>query len=631
MERSMDPGMQAAVKIAQQQGVQTVWDRYEIQQPQCGFGLTGLCCRHCLQGPCRIDPFGEGPKLGTCGANGDTMVARGLARAIAAGTASHSGHGKHLAHTLWKWVHGEAPDYHIEDEGKLRTLATQLGVSTEGKSVKQLAGEVADLALEEFSERHHPSLWLQTFSTKGRQEVFNNLGVMLQGIDSAVAEVMHRTTYGVDHDPLNIILGGIKCALGDYVGMHIATDLSDVMFGTPSVTPTRANLGALKKDAVNIAVHGHNPVLSDMVAQTAKEMYAEAKAAGATEGTNVVGVCCTGNEVMMRHGIPLVANAVGQELALVTGVIDAIVVDYQCIMPSLADIAESYHTKLITTMSIAKTPGAVHVQFDEGTAKESAQQIIRLGIEAFKHRDPTKINIPQIETSGLAGFSVEAIVGALGLLDKEDPLKPLIDNIVNGNIQGVCLFAGCNSVQVTQDLNFMTMAKDLAKENVLLLATGCGAACFAREGVLTPDATSDYAGDGLKAVLTAIGNAAGLDAPLPPVLHMGSCVDNIRAADIATAIANKLGVDTDKLPVVASAPEEITEKAVSIGSWAVALGLPTHIGIVPPVMGGPEVVKILTETAKAAIGGYFIVEPDPHKAAAALLEAIKERRKGLGI
>jgi carbon-monoxide dehydrogenase catalytic subunit len=216
-------------------------------------------------------------------------------------------------------------------------------------------------------------------------------------------------------------------------------------------------------------------------------------------------------------------------------------------------------------------------------------------------------------------------------VDKEDPLKPLIDNIVNGNIQGVCLFAGCNSVKVTQDLNYMTMVKDLARENVLMLATGCAAATFAREGILTSEATNEYAGDGLKAVLTAVGNAAGLNAPLPLVLHMGSCVDNTRAADIATAVANKLGVDTDKLPVVASAPEEVAEKAVSIGTWAVALGLPTHIGVVPPVLGGPEVVKILTDTAKQVFGGYFIVEPDPHKAAAQLVEAIKERRKGLGL
>lgn len=223
------------------------------------------------------------------------------------------------------------------------------------------------------------------------------------------------------------------------------------------------------------------------------------------------------------------------------------------------------------------------------------------------------------------------MLDALALLDKEDPLKPLIDNIVNGNIQGVCLFAGCNNVRVTQDLNFITMAKELAKQNVLLLATGCGAGAFARHGLMTSEATNQIAGDGLKAVLTAVGQAAGLGGPLPPVLHMGSCVDNSRAADVAVAVANKLGVDLDKLPVVASAPEATTEKAISIGTWAVAAGLPTHLGVVPPVLGSAAVVKALTEDVKGLFGGYFIVETDPISAAAKLMEAIKTRREGLGI
>jgi carbon-monoxide dehydrogenase catalytic subunit len=165
----------------------------------------------------------------------------------------------------------------------------------------------------------------------------------------------------------------------------------------------------------------------------------------------------------------------------------------------------------------------------------------------------------------------------------------------------------------------------------LLLATGCGAGAFARHGLLTPQATEDYAGPGLKAVLTAVGQAAGLDGPLPLVLHMGSCVDNSRAADVAVAVANKLGVDLDKLPVVASAPEPTSEKAIAIGTWAVAAGLPTHVGVVPPVLGSPAVTKVLTETAKDLFGGYFIVQTDPAVAAEKLLEAIQERRAGLGL
>jgi carbon-monoxide dehydrogenase catalytic subunit len=619
------------LKVAEREGIATAWDRYEKQLPQCGFGELGTCCRNCLQGPCRIDPFGEGPTLGVCGATADTIVARNLDRAIAAGTASHSGHAKHLAHTLLKWADGRAPDYPVRDEGKLRAVATRLGIATEGKSVRELAKAVAECALAEFSEKETPLAWVATTLTKGRVETALKFGVVPTGIDSTISEIMHRTTYGVDADPVNLLLGGIKCALADFAGCHMGTDLADILFGTPKPVVSRANMGALKVNAVNVALHGHNPVLSDVIVQVSPELEAEAKAAGASEGINLVGICCTGNEVLMRHGIPSVTHSVSQELVILTGVVDAMVVDYQCLMPSLATVAECYHTKLITTMPIAKIPGATHLEFSEETARESAKAVLRMAIDAFKKRDPRRVNIPPYSYTAIAGFSTEAIVGALSLVNKDDPLKPLIDNIVSGNILGVCLFAGCNNVKITQDSAFLAIAKELARNNVLLLATGCGAGAFARHGLLTPEATNEYAGPGLKAVLTAVGQAAGLGGPLPLILHMGSCVDNSRAADVAVAVANKLGVDLDKLPVVASAPEATTEKAIAIGTWAVAAGLPTHIGVVPPVLGGPTVARVLTQDVKGLFGGWFIVETDPLKAAEKLLDAIRERRKGLGI
>ncbi len=631
MEKSIDSATLSALKAAEKSGIKTVWDRYEAQQPQCGFGETGLCCRNCMQGPCRIDPFGEGPQAGVCGANADVMVARWVSRAVAAGTASHGGHAKHMAHTLLKSAKGEAVDYPVRDEAKLKAVAARIGVS--GSNTKELARNVAQKALEEFSEKESPLTWAAATVTKGRVDTFLKLGVVPTGIDSVVAESMHRTTYGVDADPVNLLLGAVKCALADYAGCHLATDLADVLFGTPQPAVTKANLGVLKKNAVNIAVHGHNPLLSDIVAQVAgeKELIGKAKAAGASEGINVVGVCCTGNEVMMRHKIPLATSSVSQETAILTGALDAMVVDYQCIMPSLANVAECYHTQLITTMSIAKIPKALHIEFHEANAKDSARKIILAAVDAFRKRDPKKIAIPNTSSSAIVGFSTEAIVGALSLVNKEDPLKPLIDNIVSGNIYGVCLFAGCNTVKVTQDANYAAMIKELAKNNVLILATGCASGAFARHGFMTPEATNKYAGAGLKAVLTAVGQAAGLAGPLPLVLHMGSCVDNSRAADVAVAVANKLGVDLNKLPVVASAPAAVTEKAVAIGTWAVAAGLPTHLGVVPPVLGSKTVTQVLTSTVKDLFGGYFIVEPDPLKASAQLLSAISERRKGLGL
>ncbi len=631
MEKSIDNATLSALKTAEKSGIKTVWDRYESQKPQCGFGETGLCCRNCMQGPCRIDPFGEGPQTGVCGATADLMVARWVARAVAAGTASHGGHAKHLAHTLLKSAEGKAADYPIKDEAKLKAVAARMGVT--GGNTKELAKNLALKALEEFSEKETPLAWAASTVTKGRVDTFLKLGVVPTGIDSVVAEAMHRTTYGVDADPVNLLLGAVKCALADYAGCHLATDLADTLFGTPKPAVTKANLGVIKKNSINIAVHGHNPLLSDMIAQVAddKELNAKAKAVGALDGINVVGVCCTGNEVMMRHKIPLATSSVSQETAILTGALDAMVVDYQCIMPSLANVAECYHTKLITTMSIAKIPKAMHIEFQEANARESAKQIILAAIDAFKKRDPKKINIPADSSAAVVGFSTETIVGALSLVNKEDPLKPLIDNIVAGNIYGVCLFAGCNTVKVTQDANYTTMIKELAKNNVLILATGCASGAFARHGFMTPEATNKYAGQGLKAVLTAVGQAAGLGGPLPLVLHMGSCVDNSRAADVAVAVANKLGVDLNQLPVVASAPEAVTEKAVAIGTWAIAAGLPTHLGVVPPVLGSKVVTQVLTSTAKDLFGGYFIVEPDPMKASAKLLSVISERRKGLGL
>jgi carbon-monoxide dehydrogenase catalytic subunit len=630
-DRSISPDSIEMLGVAQKLGAELTWDRYAAQLPQCGFGETGLCCRHCLQGPCRIDPFGNGPQVGVCGATADTVVARGLDRAIAAGTAAHSGHAKHLAHTMKKLAEGKAPDYAIKNPAKLRLVAERQGVKLDGKSDTQVAAELAEAALKEFAERHAPVEWAMKTLTAGRLKKFGEMGLLPYGIDSAISEVMHRTTHGVDADPVNLLLGGIKCAIADYDGMALATDLADILFGVPQPVVAAANLGALKKNAVNIAVHGHNPVLSDMVATLAPQLDADAKQAGASEGINIVGICCTGNEVMMRHGIPMATSSVSQELAILTGALDAMVVDYQCIMPSLTKVAEGFHTRVITTMSMAKMPGATHVNFEEEHAAEGARTIIRLAIEAFKKRDAAKVHIPALRNTAIAGVSAETVVGILAKVDSADPLKPLLDNIVNGNITGVCLFAGCNNVKIPQDRNFITMIKELARRDVLILATGCASGAFARHGILTPQATEQYAGPGLKAVLTALGNAAGLGAPLPLVLHTGSCVDNTRAVAIAVAIANKLGVDLDKLPVVASAPEAAMEKAISIGTWAVALGLPTHVGVVPPVTGSPLVTQVLTQTAKDLFGGYFIVELDPTKAAEKLFAALNERRKGLGL
>ena len=628
--KSTDPAIREMIAKAERIELKTVWDRYEAMQPQCGFGDTGLCCRHCLQGPCRIDPFGEGPSTGICGVSADAMVARGLDRAIAAGTAAHSGHARHLAHTLLKVAKGETTAYAIKEPGKLRSVAARMNIPVDGRPDTDIALDLAKAALADFHEKDTPVLWATTVVNPERAKVLSDLGLVPKGIDHEVSEIMHRTLYGVDADPVNLLLAGLRCGVADLAGCYMGTDIADILFGIPKPGFTEANLGTLKADAVNIALHGHNPVLSDLLVTRVDSRRKAALAAGAS-GINIVGICCTGNEIMMRHGIPACTHSVSQEMAIVTGALDAMVVDYQCIMPSVASVAECMGTTLITTMDIGRIPGAKHIPFTEEAAAEKADEIFDIAIANFTRRKNKAVDIPNIKTPVVAGFSVEAIVGALAKLDAANPLKPLVDNIKAGNIRGVCLFAGCNNVKVPQDSNFTIMARKLLEANVLVLATGCGAGALMRHGFMDPANVNALCGDGLKAVLTAIGEANGLGGPLPPVLHMGSCVDNSRAVAVAVAVARYLGVDTDKLPVVASAAEAVSEKAISIGAYAVAAGLPTHVGVMLPVLGGPLVTEVLTDKVKDLTGGYFIVDLDPESAAEKLLAAIDKRRAGLGL
>ncbi|MDW7650302.1 MAG: anaerobic carbon-monoxide dehydrogenase catalytic subunit [Bacillota bacterium] len=630
---SIDKAVQELLVVAEQEQIETVWDRAEAQKPQCKFGTMGVCCRICWKGPCRVNPNGKGPKRGICGADAHTIVARNLIRGIAAGAAAHSDHGRHIALTLLEVSEGKAPAYQIKDRAKLERVAKRLGIDTEGKDLLTVVKEVAEVTLEDFSRQDAKvtANWLTSTITAERAERLKALGVLIHNIDATVAEIMNRTHVGCDADPVNILLGGVKGALADYAGMCLSTELSDILFGTPQPAVTSANLGVLKKEAINVAVHGHNPLLSDVICHAARIMNDDAVRAGAKDGFNLVGICCTGNEVMVRHGVPLATNYLSQEMPILTGALDAMVVDVQCIMPSLASISECYHTKLVTTMPTTKIPGAIHVEFTEETAMAAAKEVLNLAIEAYESRDPKRVNIPNHKETAIVGFSGEAVLDALGKLNAADPLQPLIDNIVSGNIQGIALFAGCNNTNVTQDHNFVTMAKRLAANNVLLLATGCGAGALSKDGLMTQEATLQYAGEGLKAVLTAIGEANGLNGPLPLVLHMGSCVDNSRAVSLAVAVAEKLGVDLDKLPVVASAPEAMSEKSVAIGTWAVTLGLTTHLGTVPQVTGSDVVTDVLTNKLNDLVGACFLVETDPEAAADKLFAVIKKKREMLNI
>ena len=630
LKKTIDPAAEDLLEKAKADGIETAWDRYDKQLPQCGFGDLGLCCRNCLMGPCRINPFGE-PSKGVCGADADLMVARNLLRSVTGGASCHVDHAYEAAELLLAAAEGGIP-YEVKDEAKLAAVAGKLGISVAGKDKNALAKEVALEALSNFqSHSSEPMSWLTATAPAERAEVWQKLGIAPRNPDREIREVQHQTSMGVDSDPVNMLLATLKMGLVDgYGGLSLGTDMQDIIFGTPTPVKSAAQLGVLEKNKVNVIVHGHMPVVSEKVVEWSRKLEDEAKAAGA-EGIVVAGICCSGNEVLMRQGIPSATNFMSQELAIVTGVVDLMVVDVQCMMPSLSTVAACYHTKLVTTQSMAKIPGAEHIEFDFEGADEAAKKAIRMGIEAFKNRDERLIDIPKLKNEAWAGFSVEAIVGALSKVDPENPLKPLVDNIINGNVLGAVGVVGCNNVKVTQDEQCVELIKELLANNVLVVATGCTGHTLAKHGFMSPEGAKKYCGPGLLAVLTAVGEAAGLGGPLPGVLHMGSCVDNSRIGDLLSALAGYLGVSVSQLPVAASAPELQHEKALSIGTWAVAMGVLTHVGCIPPVLGSELTTKVLTEGTEDLVGGKFFVDLDPHSTAVTILEHIKKKRAALGI
>lgn len=618
-----DKATQAMLKIAEQEQIPTVWDRYDAMQPQCGFGTLGLCCRHCSMGPCRIDPFGSGPKTGVCGATADTIAARHIVRMIAAGGAAHSDHGRDVTHTLLMIAENPDSDYSVKSPEKLKAVAEVYGIKADGKDIRELAGEVARAALNDFGQQTGTVKMAET-APAARRKLWKELGIFPRAVDREVVEVMHRTHIGVDADYKNIIKQGLRASLADgWGGSMIGTELSDAIFSLPNPLKTRTNLGVMKKDHVNLVVHGHEPTLSDIIAVVSqdKDLVDKAKAVGA-KGIQLSGICCTANEIMMRHGIPLAGSYMQQELALMTGVVDMMVVDVQCIWPGLENTAKCFHTKLVTTSPKAKMPGFDHIEFHEDRAVEIAKQIIEEAINNYPNRNGQQINLPAVSQDAVVGFTTESVFRFLGGKYRST-YRPLNDAIIAGRIRGLAGVVGCSNPNVEFEEGHLTIVKELLKNDVLVASTGCNAITCAKHGLMTPEAAFKHAGKGLQEVCQAVG--------LPPVLHMGACLDNSRILRLLTEVVKEggLGDDISDLPGAGAAPEWMSEKAVCIGFYFVASGVYTVIGRPLPVVGAPALHKYLTEEIEQEVGGKWAFEADPIEAAHMMLRHIDKKRKAL--
>lgn len=612
---------------AKKDGVETAWDRKDAMKTPCGFGSAGVCCRNCAMGPCRVSPIpGKGVERGICGATADVIVARNFARMCAAGSASHSDHGRSLC--LYLENASRDGQINIRDEKKLISVANRFGIETEGRDVYDVAHDLAAATLNEFG-KPHGNLTFPESLPKKRKELWDRLGVTPRAIDKDIVSIMHSTHIGCSGDAENLLRMSMRASLGDgWGGSYIATETSDILFKTPAPVATEANLGVLENNSVNIILHGHEPSLSESIVAASEdpELIALAKAQGA-DGINVCGMCCTGNEITMRHGIKMAGNFLQQELAVITGAVEALIVDVQCIMPSLAKLAKSYHTKFITTSPKAHITDSTFIEFEEHRPYDSAKEILKEAILNYKNRNRDNVLIPDEKCDAMVGFSTESIVNTLDKVVNSNigpmqTVKPLADVILSGTIRGAAAFVGCNNPKVPHDTPTVKMMKYLIAHDVIVIVTGCAAHAAAKAGLLLPEA-KELAGPGLKTVCGLL--------DIPPVLHQGSCVDISRNLQLAGNLANHLGVDISDLPVVGAAPEWMSEKAVAIGMYVVGTGIDAWLGVVPPVTGSTFVADYLLNKMEEDYGAKFFVETDPEKAAVQMLDRIEAKRKKINI
>ena len=597
--------------------------RVKRQTPHCKFGEEGTCCRICTMGPCRITP--KAPR-GICGCDVHGIVARNYLRFTAGGASAHSDHGREICHTLYC----TSPDgnYKVKDPEKLIRIAKEWGVETEGKDIYDLAHEIAEMAMLEYGKPFGHQRFTKR-APQHTQDIWAREGILPRAIDREVTTAMHMTHMGCSSEHNALVRQALRTGLADGWGGSMAgTEFSDVMFGTPKPIETEANLGVMNPDNVNIVVHGHDPSLSEMICEYAdsKEMIDYAKSVGA-KGITISGDCCTSNEVAMRRGIPMAGNFLQQENVVLTGCCEAIVVDVQCIFPALGPLSKCFHTKFITTSKIAQMPDSDFIHFEPETAGENAKAIIKMAIENFKNRKPELIYVPQMKQKATVGYSFEAIVKTLDTVanshvDEFGTTKPLVECVNSGVLRGAVAMVGCNNPKIRPDQAHIELMKKLLANDIIVVASGCSAQAAAKAGLMDKEARN-LCGAGLKRVCEL--------ADIPPVLHMGSCVDISRMMVLAAEIAKDSGWNISQIPLVGCAPEWMSEKAVSIGNYVVATGIDTFLGVEPYATGSDEVDKLLKGGLTDWVEACFTVEKDIDKLVDLMIERIEEKRTALGI
>ena len=618
LENTPDPAVREMILRQNQLGFDTTFDRFDSQQPQCGFGMAGICCKICNMGPCKITS--KSPK-GVCGADADLIVARNLLRSAAAGAAQHGMHGREVILSL-KWAAEGKLDLPILGQQKIKDTAKAFGIKTERRSIKKIASELADILLEDMS-RTVPGDYkiIEALGSEERKKVWKELDILPISAYHEVFEAYHKTGVGTDGDWKSIMQQFLRCGLAfTYSGVVSTSIATDGLFGVGDRVTSKVNIGALKKGYVNIAVHGHLPTLvSEIVRVGQEEKFINlAKEAGA-KGIRFYGICCSGLSAMYRYaGVIPLSNAVSAELVLGTGALDLWIADVQDVFPSIMEVAKCFRTTVVTTSESARLPGAERFEYDHhhsniGETRELAEKIVLRGIESFKDRQGIPVYIPPYEVDAEVGFSPEYVHKHYG------SMKPLYEAVREGKILGIVNIVGCNNPKVVYEKCVIDVANALLRNNILILTNGCASFPLMKMGYCNVSG-QEHAGESLKEFL----------GDLPPVWHVGECIDNTKSSGIFAGVAGEAGKPLYEMPFAFSSPEWSNEKGIDAALGFRLMGINSYHCVEAQIHGSKNVIEFLKEGTKELLGSVMVVDTNPDSLGEKIVADIIEKRKALG-
>lgn len=618
LESTPDPAVREMILRQNQLGFDTTFDRFDKQQPQCGFGMAGICCKICNMGPCKITS--KSPK-GVCGADADLIVARNLLRSAAAGVAQHGMHGREVILSL-KWAAEGKLDLPILGQQKIKDTAKAFGIKTERRSIKKIASELADVLLDDMS-RTVPGDYkiIEALGSEERKKVWKELDILPISAYHEVFESYHKTGVGTDGDWKSIMQQFLRCGLAfTYSGVVSTSIATDGLFGVGDRVTSKVNIGALKKGYVNIAVHGHLPTLvSEIVRVGQEEKFINlAKEVGA-KGIRFYGICCSGLSAMYRYaGVIPLSNAVSAELVLGTGALDLWIADVQDVFPSIMEVAKCFRTTVVTTSESARLPGAERFEYDHhhsniGETRALAEKIVLRGIESFKDRQGIPVYIPPYEVDAEVGFSPEYVHKHYG------SMKPLYEAIKEGKILGIVNMVGCNNPKVVYEKCVIDVANALLRNNILILTNGCASFPLMKMGYCNVSG-QEHAGESLNEFL----------GDLPPVWHVGECIDNTKSSGIFAGVAGEAGKPLYEMPFAFTSPEWSNEKGIDAALGFRLMGINSYHCVEAQIHGSKNVIEFLKEGTKDLLGSVMVVNPNPDALGEKIVADIIEKRKALG-